>query len=158
MGDFQFSPYACVLCCNFHTLLRFCWRRGVFIFHLKTLQCWKGCTLDTPAQVLLWRAAPWPVKEAGRRRQQNGRVGWGDSHSVDPQSVTCLKRESGERTHGAKVQEAAWRSLKSETQRREPTVKESHRGVSPQKTLQRFQSSCPFAEHVQNGFLPLEQR
>lgn len=50
MGDLQFSPYACVLCCNFHTLLRFCWRRGVFIFHLKTRV---HANLDTPAQVLL---------------------------------------------------------------------------------------------------------
>lgn len=98
--------------------------------------------LDTPAQVLLWRAAPWPVKEAGRRRQRNGRVGWGDSHSVDPQSVTCLKRESGERTHGAKVQEAAWLSLKSETQRREPTVKERSVAAENPPKVPKFLSFC----------------
>lgn len=146
MGEFCFSPFLCI---NFHALLDFCWHRRVLIFFLKlfssAVNSARSCRSAVPGVAveggyLTCKGGGWEVAEYWA-------WGRGESHSVDPQSVTSLKRESGERTHRAKVQEAAWRSQGSKRRGGgEHTVKQSHRGASQQKTSEApkfFSWTCP---------------
>lgn len=138
--DFHFCPFSRVHCSLstlhpsllllvFWSLLFFSWNASALYEH--------PLTQYALAQVLLGRAALWPVKEAGGRWQRRG----GDSHSVDPHSVSRLKGRAENEGRKSKSQRDILRSGHRRASRGRKAVAECRHS-----NTWRFQSSCPLVK------------